>query len=153
MSNVITNRMDRPWTFVAPGWAFSFTLKPLEMRVLSDEEAKAVSANPSVARLVDSGLLAMDTPKKDAEAVNTVAQTQKRVKDAEKSEVLTAPSGNKMCIRDRWSTCRASPGPTTIRIRFQRAMTGRNATSFKGWKPTFPGWSCSTARRSSTGRP
>ena len=33
--------------------------------------------------------------KKDAEAVNTVAQTQKRVKDAEKSEVLTAPSGNK----------------------------------------------------------
>ncbi len=95
MSNVITNRMDRPWTFVAPGWAFSFTLKPLEMRVLSDEEAKAVSANPSVARLVDSGLLAMDTPKKDAEAVNTVAQTQKRVKDAEKSEVLTAPSGNK----------------------------------------------------------
>ena len=92
MSNVITNRMDRPWTFVAPGWAFSFTLKPLEMRVLSDEEAKAVSANPSVARLVDSGLLAM---KKDAEAVNTVAQTQKRVKDAEKSEVLTAPSGNK----------------------------------------------------------
>ncbi|MFQ8889835.1 MAG: hypothetical protein ACLR7Z_17305 [Bilophila wadsworthia] len=85
MSSVITNRMDRPWTFVAPGWAFSFTLKPLEMRVLSDEEAKAVSANPSVARLVDSGLLAMDTPKKDAEAVNTVAQTQKRVKDAEKS--------------------------------------------------------------------
>ena len=82
MSSVITNRMDRPWTFVAPGWAFSFTLKPLEMRVLSDEEAKAVSANPSVARLVDSGLLAMDTPKKDAEAVNTVAQTQKRVKDA-----------------------------------------------------------------------
>ena len=37
----------------------------------------------------------MDGPKKDAEAVNTVAQTQKRVKDAEKSEVLTAPSGNK----------------------------------------------------------
>ena len=67
MSNVITNRMDRPWTFVAPGWAFSFTLKPLEMRVLSDEEAKAVSANPSVARLVDSGLLAMDTPKKETE--------------------------------------------------------------------------------------
>ena len=95
MSSVITNRMDRPWTFVAPGWAFSFTLKPLEMRVLSEEEAKAVSANPSVARLVESGLLAMDTPKKDAEAVNTVAQTQKRVKDAEKSEVLTAPSGNK----------------------------------------------------------
>ena len=92
MSNVITNRMDRPWTFVAPGWAFSFTLKPLEMRVLSDAEAKAVSANPSVVRLV---LLAMDTPKKDAEAVNTVARTQKRVKDAEKSEVLTAPSGNK----------------------------------------------------------
>ena len=101
MSNVITNRMDRPWTFVAPGWAFSFTLKPLEMRVLSDEEAKAVSANPSVARLVDSGLLAVKgmldrrTERKDAEAVNTVAQTQKRVKDAEKSEVLTAPSGNK----------------------------------------------------------
>ena len=62
MSSVITNRMDRPWTFVAPGWAFSFTLKPLEMRVLSDEEAKAVSANPSVARLVDSGLLAICQP-------------------------------------------------------------------------------------------
>ena len=96
MSNVITNRMDRPWTFVAPGWAFSFTLKPLEMRVLSDEEAKAVSANPSVARLVDSGFLGVDIPESaPAEAVNTVAQTQKRVKDAEKSEVLTAPSGNK----------------------------------------------------------
>ncbi len=76
MSNVITNRMDRPWTFVAPGWAFSFTLKPLEMRVLSDEEAKAVGANPSVARLVDSGLLAMPRPKKGAEAVSTVAQMQ-----------------------------------------------------------------------------
>ena len=37
----------------------------------------------------------MDRPKKGAEAVNTVAQMQKRVKDAEKSQVLTAPSGNK----------------------------------------------------------
>ncbi|WP_337430318.1 hypothetical protein [Bilophila sp.] len=32
---------------------------------------------------------------KDAETVDTVAQTQKRVEDAEKSEVLTVPSGNK----------------------------------------------------------
>ena len=63
MSSVIINRMDHPWTFVASGWTFSFTLKPLEMRVLSDEEAKAVSVKPFVVRLVDSGLLVMDTPK------------------------------------------------------------------------------------------
>ena len=94
MSSVIINRMDRPWTFVASGWTFSFTLKPLEMRVLSGEEAKAVSVNHSVVRLVDSGLLAMDTPKGRRNR-GYRAQTQKRVEDAEKSEVLTVPSGNK----------------------------------------------------------
>ena len=95
MSRVITNRMDRPWSFAAPGYVFSFTLAAKEMRILSDEEYEAVKANKTVQKFIDSGLLIMYTGDREDPGIDTVAETQKKAKRVEKSDVMKAASGRK----------------------------------------------------------